>query len=162
MPHDHPHHHSHRPRAGDNRAPKSATQWQAPTGPEAPPVADPLVGGPPEPDFDLVETAFCEAALTAKDATSLLRLARVPFIAELENGAKIYLLTFRVEQSVEVGSIAPGFAADQPVYHPLPESRLRREKRAKLIYQTPDGLREYSLGDVRRLRDVTLAAETQG
>ena len=152
MPHDHPHHHSHAPGPGpgDNRAPKSATQWQAPTGTAAPPDE-----GPPEPDFDLVETAFCEAALTAMDATSLLRLARVPFIAERGDGTKIYLLTFRVEQSVEVGSIAPGFAMDQPVYHPLPESRLRREKRAKLVYQTPEGLCEFSLGDVRRLRDVT-------
>lgn len=157
MPHDHPHHHHHGPRPGDNRAPRGATQWQAPSGAEAQPL-----DGPPEPDFDLVETAFCEAALTAKDATSLLRLARVPFIADRGDGVRLYLLTFRVEQSVEVGSIAPGFAVDRPVYHPLPESRLRREKRAKLIYQTPDGLQEFSLGDVRRMRDLTLEPDTLG
>lgn len=155
MPHDHPDHHHHGPRLGDNGAPRTATQWQAPSG------AGP-VEGPPEPDFDLVETAFCEAALTAKDATSLLRLARVPFIADRGDGIRLYLLTFRVEQSVEVGSIAPGFAVDRPVYHPLPESRLRREKRAKLIYQTPDGLQEFSLSDVRRMRDLTLAPEDLG
>ena len=50
----------------------------------------------------------------------------------------------------------------RPVYHPLPESHLRREKRAKLIYQTPDGLQEFSLADVRRMRDLTLEPDNPG
>ena len=156
MPHDHvyPHSHSHSHSPGTNRMPRAATQWQAPVGPEVSPME-----GPPEPDFDLVENAFCEAALQANDATSLLRLARVPFVADRGDGKRIYLLTLRVEQSVEVGSIAPGFSVEMPVYHPLPESRIRRQKRAKLVYQTPDGVQEFGLGDVRRMRDLTLSTE---
>jgi hypothetical protein len=172
MPHEgepghlHPHHraqaqaghHAHRdaataadasPAIGDNRRDRRTAQWQEPHDPAHPEPAR-------EEDFDLVEHAFCSAALDAEDPTSLLRLARVPFVANLDGGV-IRLLAFRIEEEMEVGSLTPGFTSDSPVYLPLPKSRVRRHRRLVFLYDTADGLREFGLEMVRALTDLTIA-----
>jgi hypothetical protein len=166
MPHDHPEDPAHaRPAAADpasadsrsgearvrsaghNRLHRHAAQWQDPAGR---PLAAPL----PEPDFDLVENAFCAAAAEAGDPTSLLRLARVPFVADLGDGRLMRLLSFRIEAECEVGSATPGFETGDVVYHPLPASRVTRRRHLSFVYHTPDGLREFALAELWHLRDL--------
>ena len=145
MPHDGPHHRH--PGPGHNRAGRTAVQWQRPEGQPAP--------GESEPDLDLVEDAFCEAALTASDPTSLLRLARIPFVAALADGTRIRLLSYSIEHEAEVGSVAPGFSAAEPVYHPLPAARVEKLRRLRFRYHTADGIRDFTLAELRGLEDLT-------
>jgi hypothetical protein len=155
MPHDHPHPHDHRREGGlgHNQPGPHATQWQGPLSrPGAASAAE-------EPDFDLVEEAFCEAAAIASDPTSFLRLAGVPFVADLGGGNRMRLLSFSIANETEVGAIAPGFAAADPVYHPLPASRVRKLRRLRFTYHTAEGAKEFSLSEVRNLPDF---AQDQG
>src|SRR5258708_39924074 len=97
--HKHDHDHSNGegspPLAGHNRPtdPRRPVQWQTPHRDDAPAAQD---GHPrAETDLDLVEAAFVEGFLGASDATSFLRLARVPFSGAAAAGARLLLL--RVE-----------------------------------------------------------------
>src|SRR5258708_3252235 len=142
--HDHPHDHSNGggggPLAttpagiGHNRRsePKRPAQWQTAHRDEAP------AGGEgrsrPETDLDLVEAAFVEGFLAANDATSFLRLARVPFEATAADGAKLALLRVEVDSVADVGSIAPHLGGASFRYDPLPARMVSRRKRLRLVY----------------------------
>jgi len=151
MPHDHPHHHIEPrlepPGPGHNGARRQATAWQAPVSSEGTTSAA-------ESDFDLVEKSFCELALMANDATSFLRLAGVSFVTRRGDGPVLRLLSYRIEHEAEVGAIAPGFAADDPVYHPLPGARVKRRQRLWFVYHSAEGLQELSLAEARALPDL--------
>jgi hypothetical protein len=151
MPHDgHDHQHpKHHPGRGHNNPGRVAVQWQRPEGEPVP------IPGEGEPDLDLVENAFCEAALAASDPTSLLRLARIPFIAELADGTRIRLLSYSIEHEAEIGSVAPGFTAAEPVYHPIPASRVATHRRLRFRYHTAAGLRDFTLAELRGLAELT-------
>jgi len=150
--HDHPpRHRGHRligTGLGHNSHGGKPAQWQSPTAGQRPPADG-------TPDFDLVERAFCRAAETASDATSLLRLAKVPFIAIDGAGQVLRLLSYRIEQETEVGSIAPGFDAATVVYHPVPAPRVRTLRRLRFLYHSVDGLCELALDEAQALRDAT-------
>jgi hypothetical protein len=152
MPHDHPHAHDHPHEhgPGHNRPAPHATQWQNPLSRAGAPTAE-------EPDFDLVEEAFCEAAQNASDPTSFLRLAGVPFVADLGGGKRMRLLSYSIANETEVGAVAPGFEAAEPVYHPLPASRVRKLRRLRFTYHTAEGVKEFSLSEVRNLPDLAQA-----
>jgi hypothetical protein len=148
VPHDHPHTHSHAHGPGHNRPGPHATQWQKPLSRDATPAPT------AEPDFDLVEEAFCDAAQTASDPTSFLRLAGVPFVADLGGGKRMRLLSYSIASETEVGAVAPGFEAAEPVYHPLPAARVRKLRRLRFTYHTAEGVKEFSLYEVRNLPDL--------
>lgn len=154
MPHDHPHAHPHieptlaEPGPGHNGARRQATTWQMPA------TAGAAASTTTEPDFDLVEKSFCELALVATDATSFLRLVGVPFITRRADGTVMRLLSYRIEHEAEVGAIAPGFDAADPVYHPLPGARVSRRQHLRFVYHTAAGLQELSLAEVRGLPDL--------
>jgi hypothetical protein len=153
MPHDHPHDHPHieptRAGPGHNGAKRRATTWQMPA------TADGTASGT-EPDFDLVEKSFCELALVATDATSFLRLVGVPFVTRRDDGTVMRLLSYRIEHEAEVGAIAPGFDAADPVYHPLPGARVNRRQHLRFVYHTAGGLQELSLVEIRGLPDLLI------
>src|SRR5262245_5287893 len=101
--HDHDHHHGHHGggHLGHNReAPRRAAQWQTPHRPDEPHHDH---GRAPEPDLDLVETAFAEGFATATDPTSFLRLAQVPFTATAPDGTALSLLRVEIEAATDVG-----------------------------------------------------------
>src|SRR6266446_6228329 len=87
---------------GHNRPspPRRPAQWQTPHRDEAPATA--ADSDRAEPDLDLVEAAFVEGFLAASDATSFLRLARVPFEAAAADGAKLALLRVEVDAVADV------------------------------------------------------------
>ena len=140
--HDHSHHHSNggggsfeaAPAGiGHNRPsePKRPVQWQTPHRNAAPAGETHLRS---EPDLDLVEAAFVEGFLAASDATSFLRLARVPFEGTAADGARLSLLRVEVDSVADVGSITPHLGGATFRYDPLPARMVSRRKRLRLIY----------------------------
>jgi len=151
MPHDHPHHHVEpvleTPGPGHNGARRQPAAWQAPSSSSG-------ASTPAEPDFDLVEKSFCELALVASDATSFLRLAGVPFVTRRGDEPVLRLLSYRIEHEAEVGAIAPGLGAADPVYHPLPGARVNRRQRLWFVYHSVEGVTELSLAEARGLPEL--------
>jgi hypothetical protein len=119
---------------GHNRPtdPRRPVQWQTPHRDDAPAVGE---GRPrPETDLDLVEAAFVEGFLGASDATSFLRLARVPFEGTAADGARLALLRVEVDSVADVGSITPHLGGGSFRYDPLPARMISRRKRLRLVY----------------------------
>ena len=112
--------------------PRRPAQWQTPHRDDAP---KPEEGRPrPGTDLDLVEAAFVEGFLVASDATSFLRLARVPFEGTAADGAKLALLRVEVDSVADVGSITPHLGGATFRYDPLPARMISRRKRLRLVY----------------------------
>ncbi len=123
-----------RPGAGHNRTsePKRPTQWQTPHRDAAPPMGDGQQRA--ETDLDLVEAAFVEGFLLTSDATSFLRLARVPFEGTAADGAKLVLLRVEIDNIADVGSITPHLGGATFRYDPLPARMVSRRKRLRFAY----------------------------
>ena len=119
---------------GHNRPsePKRPVQWQTPHRNDAPAGAESHLRA--ETDLDLVEAAFVEGFLAASDATSFLRLARVPFEGTAADGARLALLRVEVDSVADVGSITPHLGGATFRYDPLPARMVSRRKRLRLIY----------------------------
>jgi len=109
---------------------------------------------PADHDLDLVEQEFYRSALTSADPTSLLRLARVPFVADLGGGKLMRLLSISVADEIEVGAISPGYGGADVVYHPVPASRVKHSRNLRFVYDTPDGIRAFTYAEIRNLADL--------
>ncbi|MGC1892019.1 MAG: hypothetical protein WA709_39075 [Stellaceae bacterium] len=109
---------------------------------------------PAERDLDLVEQEFYRSALASADPTSLLRLARVPFVADIGNGKLMRLLSISISDEIEVGAISPGCGGGNVVYHPVPASRVQYARNLRFLYHTPDGIRDFSYAEIRDLPDL--------
>ena len=92
--------------------------------------------------------------LASADPTSLLRLARVPFVADLGDGKLMRLLSITVSDEIEVGAIFPGYGGADVVYHPVPSARVKHARDLHFIYHTPDGIRAFSYAEIRDLPDL--------
>jgi hypothetical protein len=133
---------------GHNADSPTASQWQDPkTGdvPQRRPAAH---------DLDLVEQEFCRSALTSADPTSLLRLARIPFVADIGGGKLMRLLSISVSDEIEVGAISPGYGGADVVYHPVPASRVTHAQNLRFVYHTPDGIQAFTYAEIRDLPDL--------
>src|ERR1700676_2720898 len=142
--HDHSHDHSNGSGGGSRAGPPAGighnrpseprrpAQWQTPHRDDAP------AGGEgsrrAETDLDLGEAAFGEGFLGASDATSFLRLARVPFEGTAADGARLALLRVEVDSVADVGSITPHLGGATFRYDPLPARMISRRKRLRLVY----------------------------
>jgi hypothetical protein len=107
-----------------------------------------------EHDLDLVEQELYRSVLTSADPTSLLRLARIPFVADLGDGKVMRLLSISVSDEIEVGAISPGYGTAEVVYHPLPVSRVQHTRNLRFIYHTPDGIRAFRYAEISDLPDL--------
>jgi hypothetical protein len=136
------------PGPGHNTSPRAASQWQDPKADEK------QESHPAEGDLDLVEQEFYRSVLSSADPTSLLRLARVPFIADIGGGKLMRLLRVSVSDEIEVGAISPGYGGDDVVYHPVPASRVQHSRSLRFVYHTPDGIRAFTYAEVRDLPDL--------
>lgn len=149
--HDHGHHdhdHAHVAPRGHNH-PKSMSQWQMPHLPEgaAPPVPD------TERDLDLVETSFIEGFHDAKDPTSFLRLANIPFVGLTRDGLRLHLLRVETGISADVGSVALSFGGGAVLYDPLPAKLVQKRKELAFIYHDGRSQQRLSFAEARSLRD---------
>jgi hypothetical protein len=107
-------------------------QWQTPHRADLPAVGE--GGSHAETDLDLVEAAFVEGFLLTSDATSFLRLARVPFEGTAADGARLALLRVEVDSVADVGAITPHLGGASFRYDPLPARMVSRRKRLRLVY----------------------------
>jgi hypothetical protein len=132
---------------GHNRPtmPRRPAQWQTPHRDDAPAAHAESHGA--EPDLDLVEAAFVEGFLVASDATSFLRLAKVPFEAAAADGAKLALLRVELDVVADVGSVTPHIGGATFRYDPLPARMISRRKRLRFIYFDGQGLRPLDLAE---------------
>jgi hypothetical protein len=127
-------------------------QWQRPhvvgetAAKEAPPA---------EPDLDLVETAFSEGFSIARDPTSFLRLAQVPFDAIAPDGKRLVLLRVEIDAVADVGGVTPHFGGDSFRYDPLPAQMVSNRRRLRFIYFDGQSPRALRLADVRALKAAT-------
>jgi len=151
--HDHHHHHNGGGGAepvglGHNHArePHRVAQWQTPHLPGAAQEA-----AQPEPDLDLVESAFVEGFAAATDPTSFLRLACVPFEATAPDGTKLVLLRVESDAVTDVGSVMPHLGGASLRYDPLPAGLVARRRRLRFVYFDGQGPRPLSLAEVRGL-----------
>jgi hypothetical protein len=133
---------------GHNAGLRAASQWQDPK------TDDMLQARPADRDLDLVEQEFYRSALTSTDPTSLLRLARVPFVADIGGGKLMRLLRVSVSDEIEVGAISAGYGGGDVVYHPVPASRAKHSRNLRFVYHTPDGIRAFTYAEVRNLPDL--------
>jgi hypothetical protein len=140
--------------AGHNHLgePKRPVQWQTPHRQHAPAEKDGHHRA--ETDLDLVEAAFVEGFLQASDATSFLRLARVPFEGTTADGARLVLLRVEVENVADVGSITPHLGGASFRYDPLPTRMVSRRKRLRLVYFDGQKPRMLGLAEALALRDA--------
>ncbi len=132
------------------RSPQRVVQWQRPHldqahGDEAHADAH------PEPDLDLVETAFVEAFASASDPTSFLRLAQVPFEGTAPDGARLALLRVEVDAVTDVGSVMPHLGGESFRYDPLPARMVARRRRLRFVYGDGRTTRALSFAEVRGL-----------
>jgi hypothetical protein len=136
---------------GHNRPsePRRPAQWQTPHREDAP-MGE--AGHPrPDTDLDLVEAAFVEGFLGASDATSFLRLARVPFEGTAPDGARLALLRVEVDSVADVGSITPHLGGATFRYDPLPARMVSHRKRLRLVYFDGQGTRLLQLAEAQAL-----------
>jgi hypothetical protein len=124
---------------GHNVGSRTASQWQDPK---------------TDSDLDLVEQEFYRSVLNSADPTSLLRLARVPFVADIGGGKLMRLLSVSVSDEIEVGAISAPYGGSDVVYHPIPASRVKHSRNLRFIYHTPDGIRAFSYAEIRDLSDI--------
>jgi hypothetical protein len=136
------------PGAGHNHAqpPHQPAQWQLLHG-----DSQPAQDSRPDTDLDLVTAAFVEGFVAASDPTSFLRLAKVPFEATADDGAKLSLLRVEIDDVTDVGSITPHLGGASFRYDPLPGRMTSRRKRVRLIYFDGQGLRPLDLQQAIRL-----------
>ena len=136
------------PGPGHNAGFRGASQWQDAKRDEPPQTRA------AEHDLDLVEQELYRAVLTSNDPTSLLRLARIPFVADLGDGKVMRLLSISVSDEIEVGAISPGYGTAEVGYHPLPASRVQHTRELRFVYHTPDGTRAFNYAEIRDLPDI--------
>jgi len=136
------------PGPGHNAGFRGASQWQDAKKNELPQAR------PADPDLDLVEQELYRSALTSTDPTSLLRLARIPFVADLGGGKLMRLLSISVSDEIEVGAISPAYGGGDIVYHPVPASRVQHRRNLRFVYHTPDGIRTFRYAEIRDLPDI--------
>jgi hypothetical protein len=151
--HHHPHEggsagHAHHAHVGHNGG-QRALQWQTPHLPagESRPASD----APQETDLDLVETSFVETFPSASDPVSFLRLAGVPFSGRTLDGAVLQLLRVQIDDSTDVGGLAPviggGFR-----YDPLPGRLNSRRRSLAFVYFDGESIRRLPLAEAKALK----------
>lgn len=155
MAHDgHPHHqhrdpdHHHSPAGIGHNGHRPAAQWQTPHLPAGEAGSAP---DQPEPDLDLVESAFLDAFPTCADPTSFLRLAGVPFTGKGKDGVVLTLLRVEANQATDVGTLTPHLGGASFRYDPLPAAMTSQRKSLTFVYFDGGGLVRLTLADAKAL-----------
>ncbi|MBR0752879.1 hypothetical protein JQ604_11850 [Bradyrhizobium jicamae] len=103
-----------------------------------------------EPDLDKVEKAFVDGFLAATDATSFLRLARVPFEVTLGE-TTLRLLRVEIDALTDVGSLTPHLGGATFRYDPLPQNFISQRRRLRFVYFDGTELRGLSYAELREM-----------
>ena len=149
--HDHHHHGNGAAGAGHNHVQpiRGTVQWQTPHLPRD----HEHDHDQHEPDLDLVEMAFVEGFATAKDPTSFLRLARIPFEAVDAQGHKLVMLRVESDAVTDVGALMPHLGGGAMRYDPLPARMVTHRRRLRFVYFDGSAPRVLTLEEVRALKE---------
>ena len=71
-------------------------------------------------ELQVLATAFIEGYRQAKDKTSYLRLADIPFHRKGKDGLKMHLVDVTIASNWQIGTASPAFASRELVYLPYP------------------------------------------
>lgn len=98
-------------------------------------------------DLQVLATQFIEGFITAKDKTSYLKLAGVPFERRSKDGAKaLKLIDVELKTDWQVGTASPSFGSRELSYLPFPGEMVQERTNMSLIYVSMD---EKSTLDIR-------------
>lgn len=122
MPHDH-HHHPH-----DHNHPHDADHLHSHMHPEDTAA-----------DLQVLAAQFIDGFVQAKDKTSYLRLAGVPFERPGSSGATaLKLVDVELTTEWQVGTASPSFGSRDLSYLPFPGEMVRERTNMSLIYVSMD------------------------
>ncbi|WP_370313788.1 hypothetical protein [Sagittula sp.] len=98
-------------------------------------------------DLQVLAVQFIEGFLQAKDKTSYLKLAGVPFERPGAGGAKaLKLVDVELKTDWQVGTASPSFGSRELSYLPFPGQMVRERTNMSLVYVSMD---EKSVTDIR-------------
>ncbi len=138
MPHDHPHHHHHHDHAhhghGHNHTDGTHLHSNMHDHDEAA-------------DIQVLAAQFIDGFVQAKDKTTYLKLAGVPFERPGAGGAKAQkLVDVELNTDWQVGTASPSFGSRELSYLPFPGEMVRERTNMSLVYVSMD---EKSVVDLR-------------
>ena len=135
MPHDHSHDHSHAPHGeGHNHAHGDHLHSHLHDVDEAA-------------DLQVLAAQFIDGYVQAKDKSSYLKLAGVPFERPAKTGAKaLKLIDVELKTEWQVGTASPSSGSRELSYLPFPGEMIRERTNMSLVYVSMD---EKSVLDLR-------------
>lgn len=135
MPHDHHHHHDHHHPHDHNHAH------------DADHLHSHMHNHDDAADLQVLAAQFIDGFVQAKDKTSYLKLAGVPFERPGAGGAKaLKLVDVELTTDWQVGTASPSFGSRELSYLPFPGEMVRERTNMSLIYVSMD---EKSVMDLR-------------
>ena len=143
MPHDHPHAHGHDEQDHHHHAPHGHGHNHA----HGDHLHSHMHHEDAAADLQVLATQFIEGFITAKDKTSYLKLAGVPFERRSKDGAKaLKLIDVELKTDWQVGTASPSFGSRELSYLPFPGEMVQERTNMSLIYVSMD---EKSTLDIR-------------
>lgn len=122
MPHDHPHTHGHAHPHDHNHAQPDHLHSHM----HAPDLAA---------ELQILSAQFIDGFLQARDKTSYLRLAGVPFERDGKEGrGSLKLVDVHLATDWQVGTASPGFGTRQLSYLPFPGEMVRERTNMAFVY----------------------------
>ena len=102
--------------------------------------------------YHRLEDMFVEGYRAARDNLVYLRLAHIPFELPLDPDSDsdycMYLKSVRIEEVIEVGSVAPAFGSNRLEHHMYPHEMVESRKSLKFVYVHRSGAIEKSLHEL--------------
>ncbi len=145
MPHDHHHPHAHHhPR--DHNHPQDADHLHSHMH-EQDAAAD----------LQVLAAQFIDGFVQAKDKTSYLKLAGVPFERPGQGGGRsLKLVDVELTTDWQVGTASPSFGSRELSYLPFPGEMVRERTNMSLIYVSMDEKSSLDLRDflTRKMKDI--------
>lgn len=142
-PHDHHHHHPH-----DHNHPHDADHLHSHMHPEDAAA-----------DLQVLAAQFIDGFVQAKDKTSYLRLAGVPFERPGRSGATaLKLVDVELTTEWQVGTASPSFGSRELSYLPFPGEMVRERTNMALIYVSMDEKSALDLRDFLTTRKREIEA----
>lgn len=140
--HGHPHDHTHGP--GHNHAHGEHLHSHMPHADEAA-------------DLQVLAMQFIDGFLNAKDKTSYLKLAGVPFERPSKAGAKaLKLVDVELKTDWQVGTASPSFGSRELSYLPYPGEMVRERTNMHLVYVSMDEKSQLDIRDFLHQRKKEL------
>ncbi|WP_020039370.1 hypothetical protein [Salipiger mucosus] len=146
MPHDHGphghHHHHHHHHPHDHNHPQDGEHLHSHMH-----HADEAA------DLQVLATQFIDGFLQAKDKTSYLKLAGVPFERASASGATaLKLVDVELTTDWQVGTASPSFGSRELSYLPFPGEMVRERTNMSLVYVSMDEKSALDIRDFLRAR----------